>query len=517
MLFLPLGLAGAYNALVFLSYLLAGLAAYALARQVLSDRLAALPAALIFALLPFRAAQTLSGHLYGFAAFLLPLTLWCLERGLARRSWAWGAGAGLCLLAMARMEGHLIYYTALMLGLYVPLRLLLGGQDQEPSADVLPSEPEPSGPGGLGPAAWPLLAGLSLGFTAHVAQARLGRAASFWSAGLAETLGVYLLVTLGAWLLLARLAAGLSGLGQYQARRLAGRAFWPLLLAPLYAVQFFLDVPHLGTLLTGLLGLAGLLILLPPLWRARCRPQLPLGCWRPLLPLGLGLLAGAGFMIHVKRSIFAASIASQGRGLDEVRLFSPRLADLWGPANAHMERLIYFGWALGGLALLGLCMLVLNRPRGLRQSGLATLWAGLGLLFTLLCLGPSLPALPLYQALYKVFPYFNFPRVPGRLIIFAVLMWALLAGWALRELSAAWRRGAAWRAPALAVLVGAALLLSIWPPTGLRPGGRASPGGPGEAERPPGGLPRRRPGLPPQDQPFPAGPGPQQASGLGGL
>lgn len=464
-LFLPLGLAGAYNALVFLSYLLAGLAAYALARQVLNDRLAALPAALVFALLPFRAAQTLSGHLYGFAAFLLPLTLWCLERGLARRSWAWGAGAGLCLVAMARMEGHLIYYTALMLGLYVPLRLLLGGRDPEPAADPPPPEPESGPAAGAGQALPPVLAGLCLGLTAHLAQVRLGRAAAFWSAGLAETLGVYLLVNLGAWLLLAGLAASLAGLGRGQARRLAGRGFWPLLLSPLYAVQFFLDVPHLGTLLTGLLALAGLALLLPPLWRARRRPRVAPGWWRPVLPLALGLLAGAGFMIHVKRSIFAASIAGQGRGLDEVRLFSPRLGDLFDPANVHMERLIYFGWALGGLALLGLLMLVLNRPRRADQAGLASLWAGLGLLFTLLCLGPSLPALPLYQALYKFMPYFNFPRVPGRLIIFAVLMWALLAGWALRELSAAWRRGAAWRRPALGVGVGAAVLLSIWPPT----------------------------------------------------
>ncbi|CAO0819789.1 membrane hypothetical protein [Desulfarculales bacterium] len=129
LLFWPLGLAGAYNTLVLASYLLAGLTAYALAWEVLEDRLAALFAALVYALLPFRAAQTLSGHLYGFATFLVPLTLWCLERGCTRRSWGWGMGAGLCLLAMARIEGHLIYYTALLLGLYLPLRLLWWEQD----------------------------------------------------------------------------------------------------------------------------------------------------------------------------------------------------------------------------------------------------------------------------------------------------------------------------------------------------------------------------------------------------
>lgn len=452
LMFWPLGLAGAYNALVLSSYLLAGLAAYALANEVLEDRLAALPAALVFALLPFRAAQTLSGHLYGFAAFLMPLTLWCLERGLKRRSWGWGLGAGLCLLAMARMEGHLIYYTALMLGLYLPLRLLFWDQDQHPqdgrARQALPAA----------------LGGLCLGLAAHLAQMRTAGAA-WWSPGLAQSLGVYLLLALGAWLLLARLAQALGQVGSQEARRLAGRGFWPLLLAPLYAVQFWIDLPHLGAALTALLALAGLGLLAPPLWRARRLPRPPLGWWRPLWPLALGLAGGAGFMIHIKRSIFAASIASQGRGLNEVSLFSPHLSDLFDPANVHMEKLIHFGWALGGLALLGLGMLVLARPRTGRQAPQASLWAGLGLLFTLLCLGPTFTPLPLYQALYKLVPYFNFPRVPGRLIIFAVLMWSLLAGWALRELSAAWRPGAGWRSPLLAALVGGAILLSLWPPT----------------------------------------------------
>jgi hypothetical protein len=85
-LFSPLGPITAYNCMVILSYLLSGICAYALARELLQDKLAALPAALIFALLPFRGAQVISGHLYGFVAFMLPLTLWCLERGLKRRS-----------------------------------------------------------------------------------------------------------------------------------------------------------------------------------------------------------------------------------------------------------------------------------------------------------------------------------------------------------------------------------------------------------------------------------------------
>ncbi|MCA1905762.1 MAG: hypothetical protein LDL11_04120 [Desulfarculus sp.] len=450
----PLGQTSAYNALVIGSYLLAGLAAFALAREVLDDPRAAWPAAVVFALLPFRASQALSGHLYGFVAFLLPLTLWCLERGLKRRSLAWGLGAGLCLLAMARMEGHLIYYTALLLGLYLPLRLLLAGAEATP-----PAEPTSLG-GGLIQALWPALAGLGLGATGHLMMIRTGGAA-FWSPGLVETLALYLLLALVAWLLLSWLAAALTSLDLTACRALLGRALAPLALAPIYAVQFVLDWPHLGAGLLLVLALAGLLPILPRLWRARRRPALPAGWWRPVPPLALGLAGGAIFMIHVKRSIFAASIAHQGRGLDEVRLFSPHLADLFDPANVHMERLIFSGWGLMILALAGLARLLPARPRP--GAALASLWAGLGLLFVLLALGPSLPALPLYQSLYRWLPYFNFPRVPGRMILMAVLMLALLAGWVWRAMLAR-LPGRRW--PTLAALGLAALLaVDLWPPT----------------------------------------------------
>ncbi len=127
-LFYPLGPAAAYNLGVALSYLAAGLAGYCLAREVLKDDLAALPAGLVMAFLPFRTAQLLSGHMNGFLAFLWPLCLLGLERGIGRRSAAWGGLAGLCLLVMGLMESHLVYYATLCLGLYLPLRLLVGAE-----------------------------------------------------------------------------------------------------------------------------------------------------------------------------------------------------------------------------------------------------------------------------------------------------------------------------------------------------------------------------------------------------
>ncbi len=451
------GEAAAYNLLVLLSYLLAGVCAYLFAVEALQDRVAAVLAGLVFALLPFRAAQTLSGHLYGFIAFLLPLMLWCLERGLRRRSAWWGAWAGLCLLAMSMMEAHLIYYSALLLGLYVPLRLLWAGRGQG-------AEPA----GGPAQALGPALAGLGLGLAAWLNLSR-EPGGSLWGPGLPQVLGLYLVLALAAWLLLAFLLETLTSLSPQRARGLAARGMWPLALAPAYAVQLWLDVPHLGPALLAALALAGACLLLPPAWSARRRPRLPAGMLRPVWPLAAGLGLAALRMMQVKASQFNTSIAGGGRKLDEVRLFAPQLGDMFHLSDVtKVERMIHPGWLV--LALAGLGLALLAAGRGGRRP--AALWAALAGLSGLLCLGPTMKALPLYDLLYRVVPFFNFPRVPGRMVLVAALFLALLAGWAASR-GRLWLHARAerpgWVGPALAVVIGGLAAWSLWPgqPVGI--------------------------------------------------
>ncbi len=444
----PLGPVGAYNALVILSYVLAGLCAYAFAHEVLQDRLAALPAALIYALLPFRAAQVLSGHLYGFVAFMLPLTLFCLERGIKRRSWLWGGAAGLCLLGIARMEGHLIYYTALLLGLYLPLRLIMLAPDK--------SEDDS---GGIWAPWLVLLAGLGLGFTAHLAGLR-GGGAALWSLELAASLMIYPLLTLSAWLVMSGLLNVLAGLEPKDARLALARVLGPFAASPLYAVQFSLDIPHLGAGIMAALLLAGLIWAWPLLRGIRPRPPAwDWGLMKPLLPAGLGMASAVGFMLYVKATAFDGSIAGQGRGLHEVKLFTPHLQDLFDLANVHMERLVHLGYVVPLLALAGLLTLVFAR-RPLRSRSQAAVWALIGVLGMILSLGPTLSFLPLYELLYKHLPFFNFPRVPGRMIIVAVLFLALLAGWMIKELRSRWPRGSGFVWAGALILL---LSLGTWP------------------------------------------------------
>ncbi len=437
--FSPLGQAPAYNALVLLSYLLAGLAAYALAMELLKDRVAALPAGIIFAILPFRAAQVLSGHLYGFVAFLLPLMLYCLERGWRQASWLWGAGAGACLLIMGLMEPHLVYYSSLFVGLYVPLRLIMFHQAREPQT------------GGFREVLMVAVGGLGAGLMAHVSLIR--RSGDFLGSGLWEALGIYLVAALCIWLLLSWLTVALTLLPLARVRKILARGFLPLAILALYALQLKLDLPYLGSALLVIALAASLYLTLPQLWPHR-RPLQRLGkAWLPVWPLAMGLVLAAARMVLVKASSFDGSIAAKGRGLHEVLLFTPGLGDLLDLANAHMERLVHLGWVLMGLALLGLILLALGLPRNARRACQAAMWAFLAALATLLALGPTIKALPLYALLYKIVPFFNFPRVPGRLIIFAVLMMSLLAGWVVRELSGGVKTRKAWLSAALSAVL----------------------------------------------------------------
>ena len=452
--FSPLGPALAYNAMVLICYVLVGLCCLAWARQVLGHWLAALPAALLLTLMPFRAAQALSGHIYGFVIFLPPLALWCLERGWRARpgrAEAWGLAAGLALLAAALMENHLIYYSCLLLAVYAPTRLLLAGQDDRPQAEEGMA---------AGVVVGPLLAGLALGLCAQMALVRAGQAA-FWSQGLTVSLVGHVLATSGLWLAGSWLAAALTSLSPAQAARAVARFFWPLGLAPLYAIQYALDIPHLGAGLMALLLAAGAWLSLPALWRARRWPGLRAGWQRPLWPLGLCLGGAVAFLLRMKATLMQGSIVDQGRGLDEVRLFSPRPADLLSADVPHSEQIVFLGLAFVLLWAAGFVMLLTRRPAKAQGAASAAALGALGLLALLLSFGPNLPQLPLYEFLYKYLPFFKYPRVPGRMILIAAMLLALPAGWALWRASLA--LGGRWAAPALGLACAALMGWSLWP------------------------------------------------------
>ena len=114
----------AWNVLLLASIVAAGLATYAWLRAVGFRPMGAFVGGLVFAIAPYRLAQSGVGHLLGWMAVLIPLALWAFERarraGPGRRRHAWGALAALALLSLP-VSGQL----HLALGVF-PLVLLYG-------------------------------------------------------------------------------------------------------------------------------------------------------------------------------------------------------------------------------------------------------------------------------------------------------------------------------------------------------------------------------------------------------
>jgi hypothetical protein len=83
-----------WNLFLLLTYLAAGGLAYLWLRELGLPRGAALAGGLVFALAPYRVAQS-AGHLRGPISALLPLALWAFERSRGSRWWLVAAGAAL--------------------------------------------------------------------------------------------------------------------------------------------------------------------------------------------------------------------------------------------------------------------------------------------------------------------------------------------------------------------------------------------------------------------------------------
>ena len=95
----------AWNLFLLLSYLAAGGFTYLWLRELALPVAAAALGGLVFALEPYRVAQS-AGHLRGPVSTLLPLSLWALERGRRGSQW-WYAGAAAALASIPFSDVHL--------------------------------------------------------------------------------------------------------------------------------------------------------------------------------------------------------------------------------------------------------------------------------------------------------------------------------------------------------------------------------------------------------------------------
>jgi len=94
-----------WNLFLLLTYVAAGAFAYLWLRELALPVGAALTGGLVFALAPYRVAQS-AGHLRGPVSMLLPLALWAFERSRRGSRW-WLIGAGAALASIPFSDVHL--------------------------------------------------------------------------------------------------------------------------------------------------------------------------------------------------------------------------------------------------------------------------------------------------------------------------------------------------------------------------------------------------------------------------
>jgi len=420
-LFLPLGAIGAYNSLILLSFLFSGLAMFLLARAWTNDSWASLFSGLIFAVVPYRISHIAGGQFFGHIIFLLPLCLYFVELALEKKRIIYGGAAGLCIILTSFTEHHTTFLTALTLGLYIPSRILL----IRPFLFVQGEKTKPLWPGFLGA----LIGGLA--FSCFLWM-WLGKKSGlpFWHIDMVQPLILGTLATLLAWFYLSALLARITVLSFIEARHLIGKGFFLFTPLLLYLLKYRLEIPRLGLILPLFCFISFLTYLINLFLKQRDRflmfnrPQIV----AVFLGVGMGLAIASAYLMHIRTTVLLPSVAGKGRTITEVLLFSPKIGNLFFWQDINKERYVILGWGLIILAVLGLVPLFKNKAKNPGHLALAGVLAFGAILLTL---GPTLNYFPIYQILYNYFPFFNYPRVPGRFVMVGFIFLGLLSAMAL--------------------------------------------------------------------------------------
>jgi hypothetical protein len=118
------GLIPTFNAILVLSFVLAGVAMYAFVRRHVQRVSVALLAGLIFAFTPAMVQRASLGHLDKLSIFWLPLCLLLWDKVIETRRWTWAVITGLCLYLAWLTDFQQTMWALLLLGLYVLYTLL---------------------------------------------------------------------------------------------------------------------------------------------------------------------------------------------------------------------------------------------------------------------------------------------------------------------------------------------------------------------------------------------------------
>jgi hypothetical protein len=440
MLFSPLGDVAAYNAVIFSSYLLAGLFMYLLVREYSGCRTGALLAAIIFTFAPARIRGLAAGHGYGLLFFCYPFILYYLELGIRTRRVRYGVISGIGLMGLAMLEPHLIYYISVFLALYIPLRVPLLFPVPTARNSVSSSHTVTSLP-----VAFSLLIIWAAGASGVVYSQLLFHCRDrtgipgeyFWLA-----LGLYPVLFMLVTFCCAALWQRLSVLDFRQSLAVEAGSTLPMfLLLPLCWWNCRNDPLGTGPVL--LLCVAAMLLLkiwllrnvLPSMFQGFVQAMLERKKHLyPVLCLVLSMGAVVGWIVLSKVQKISGTIAGGGRTLADVSLFSARISDLFISTSG-----VYIGVVpavIGAMILLRIFKMVPGNGRDkvfVSENGfLALFYMTVASGTLLLSLGLAFGKFSLYALFYYFFPFFNYPRVSDRIITLTLFCLAVLSGYAVQ-------------------------------------------------------------------------------------
>jgi hypothetical protein len=113
------GLISTFNAIMVLTFVLAGVAMYAFVRKHVQHASVALLAGVIFAFTPAMIQRASVGHLDKLSIFWLPLCLLLWDKVIETRRWTWAIITGLCLYLSWLTDFQQTMWALLLLGPYV--------------------------------------------------------------------------------------------------------------------------------------------------------------------------------------------------------------------------------------------------------------------------------------------------------------------------------------------------------------------------------------------------------------
>ncbi|MDP3980208.1 MAG: hypothetical protein Q8Q33_02205 [Chlamydiota bacterium] len=431
----------AYNLLVILSFPLAGLAMYALCHLLTKSRLAACLGGTIFALAPYRLVHLSGGHPGGFVVFLLPLIVYFFLLAVEKQRGFYAFISGLCYLSLGLLEFHMVYYLSLIFALFVPLVLIYVSRRPGVFPDRICFDKQQ----------WLSLlrakallfaylvvatCGCILGFFVYMVAARRLHSPlliSFIPAGL-------LLLSI-FWMCYAWVLSLCTGRDLKDTLIDDSISYLPLLLLLLYRVQFKFDVPGLGGNL--MVSAFSAVIFLKMLYVIKHRHLLvdTTGVHISLRPGALRIMicylipAGiyAAWIYYEKTTRLSGSVVDAGRSVGLIKSYSPHWVDFLSRYNVDGEKMLYLGIFSMFLAMMAVAYLFLEKKLLLRQKVVIGFCALLFVMAFSLGFGFSGegPLQFLYGFFYYHVPFFNFQRVPSRIVYIEFCFLSVLASFGL--------------------------------------------------------------------------------------